>query len=154
MGVEAAVLTDSLLHLQHPRAHVRTAGAQLELLLAPTGGAHGKSTMCTFVLIECSVARWMSFGTKDNFEVKKKKKFFDRYLSKDKPDPSAAPDEMILTTALLSVFTCGCRIECPMPHLWSDRPAGRTDTEEHPDCPQPAGSQSVQCQACRERTAF
>ncbi len=37
MGVEAAVLTDALLRLQHPRAHVRLAGAQLELLLAPMG---------------------------------------------------------------------------------------------------------------------
>lgn len=36
VGLEAAVLTDALLRLQHPRAHVRLAGAQLELLLAPT----------------------------------------------------------------------------------------------------------------------
>lgn len=37
VGVEATVLTDALLRLQHPRAHVRLAGAQLELLLAPMG---------------------------------------------------------------------------------------------------------------------
>jgi len=37
MGVEAAVLTDALLRLQHLGAHVRLAGAQLELILAPVG---------------------------------------------------------------------------------------------------------------------
>lgn len=38
VGVEATVLTDALLRLQHPRAHVHLAGAQLELLLTPMGG--------------------------------------------------------------------------------------------------------------------
>lgn len=40
VGVEAAVLTDALLRLQHLRAHVRLAGAQLELLLTPMGGGN------------------------------------------------------------------------------------------------------------------
>lgn len=35
MGVEATVLTDAALCLQHPRPHVSLAGAQLELLLTP-----------------------------------------------------------------------------------------------------------------------
>lgn len=44
MGVEAAELTDALLRLQHPRAHVCLAGAQLELLLAPIGGENMDSS--------------------------------------------------------------------------------------------------------------
>lgn len=42
VSVEAAVLTDALLHFQHLRAHVRLAGAQLEFLLTSAGQGEKK----------------------------------------------------------------------------------------------------------------